>query len=279
MKTRIFLSCLLLLPLFLNAQPDTADRKVYRMYLKYELPGSLAFMTGSFFGFKALDRASVMSESDVLKLNRADVNSFDRPVIDYNPAGFTKAEGRSDFFLNFSIASPVLLALDKRIRKDWLDLVTLYLVSHAVDNTLYFAAAFPVRRARPLTYNPDIPMSFRTGEARSNSFFSGHVSFSATSTFFLVKVFTDYHHIKGWQRVGLYTAAAIPPAMVGYYRMHAGKHFKTDVLLGLVIGGASGILVPELHRKWKEKQHQHLSLQPYFNPYSGANGLSMSYRF
>ncbi|WP_118951909.1 phosphatase PAP2 family protein [Taibaiella helva] len=279
MKTCIFFSYLLLLPLFLHAQTDTTDRKVYRMYLKYELPGSLAFMTGSFFGFKALDRASVMSESDVLKLNRADVNGFDRPVIDYNPAGFTKAEGRSDFFLNFSIASPVLLALDKRIRKDWLDLVTLYLVSHAVDNTLYFAAAFPVRRARPLTYNPDIPMSFRTGEARSNSFFSGHVSFSATSTFFLVKVFTDYHHIKGWQRVGLYTAAAIPPAMVGYYRMHAGKHFKTDVLLGLVIGGASGILVPELHRKWKEKQHQHLSLQPYFNPYGGATGLSMSYRF
>lgn len=272
---KTFLLLLLLLPLRSLATADSLDHKIYRVNLKYELPGSLVFMTGSFFGFKELDKVSVMSEADVLRLNPARVNGFDRPVISYDPARFDAAESRSDFFLNLSIVSPVLLAIDKRIRKDWLDLLTLYMVSHAVDNTIYFAAAFPVRRARPLTYNPDLPMSFRTGEARSNSFFSGHVSFSATSTFFLVKVLTDYHHIRGWQRLALYTAAAIPPGLVGYYRMQAGKHFRTDVLLGLAIGAASGILVPEFHRKLQ--QQKHLTLQPYITPYGGS-GLSLNYR-
>lgn len=279
----IALYSLLLLPFLAQSQttdtiishPD--DHKIYKMHVKYELPASLVFMGISYFGFRELDRVSTFSEADVMKLNSGSINGFDRPVVFYNPANFTRAESRSDFFLNLSIASPVLLALDRRVRKDWLDLVTLFLVSHAVDNTIYFAAAFPVRRARPLTYNPDIPMSFRTGEARSNSFFSGHVSFSATSTFFAVKVLTDYHHIKGWQRLALYTAAAIPPGLVGYYRIQAGKHFRTDVLLGMLVGASSGILVPEFHRQLKKNKN--LVLQPYFSPFDGGSGLSLSLKF
>lgn len=274
--------CSLLLSGLLYGQNDTIgpvkhpDTAPYQINLKYELPGSLAFMCISYFGFRELDRVSTLSESEVLRLDPARINGFDRPVAFYDPARFPQAESRSDFFLNFSIASPLLLALDKRVRKDWLDLLTLYMVSHAVDNTIYFATAFPVRRARPLTYNPAVPMSMKTGEARTNSFFSGHVSFSATSTFFLVKVLTDYRHIRGWQRLALYTAAAIPPGLVGYYRMKAGKHFRTDILLGMVVGASSGILIPELHRKLKH--HKQLALQPYYSPF-GAGGLRFSYNF
>ncbi len=276
MKKTILLYSLFLLPLLTHSQQDTLkpDTKIYKLNLKYELPGSLAFMTASFFGFKQLDKVATLNESDVLKLNPTNINSFDRSAAFYNPANFSQSESRSDFFLNFSIASPILLALDKNIRKDWLDLLTMYLVTHAADNAVYFATAFSVRRARPLTYNPEVPMSVKTGIARSNSFFSGHVSFSATSTFFLVKVLTDYHHIKGWQRLALYTAATIPPGLVGYYRMRAGKHFKTDVMLGMIVGATSGILVPELHRKLKKSKN--LSLQPYFSPFDGASGLSLS---
>jgi membrane-associated phospholipid phosphatase len=278
-KYIIILCSLFQVPFFAHGQLDSLppDTKVYKVDLKYELPGSLLFMTASYFGFRELDRVATFDESDVLKLNPQNINSFDRSAAFYNPANFDKAQSQSDLFLNISIASPVLLALDGRIRKDWLDLVTMYLVTHAADNIVYFATAFPIRRARPLTYNPEVPMAVKTGEARSNSFFSGHVSFSATSTFFLAKVFTDYHHIKGWKRIALYTVATIPPGLVGYYRMRAGKHFKTDVMLGMVVGASSGILIPELHRKLKKNKH--LAMQPYFSPVDGAGGLSFSLKF
>jgi membrane-associated phospholipid phosphatase len=254
----------------------TTPEKVYKMHLKYELPGAGVFVVASYFGFRALDRTATMTADEVAKLNVKNINSFDRSVVNMNPAGFEKAQSRSDFFLNFSIASPILLMVDKRIRRDWLDLLTLYMASHAVDNAIYFGAAFSVRRARPFTYNPDIPIELRTGEAKSNSFFSGHVSFAATSTFFLAKVLTDYHHIKGWQRVAIFGVAAIPPAMVGYYRMRSARHFKTDVLLGLLIGGTSGIVIPELHRI--TRKHNNISMLPYFAP-GGASGLTFNIGF
>jgi membrane-associated phospholipid phosphatase len=119
-------------------------------------------------------------------------------------------------------------------------------------------------------------MNERVGDNKSNSFFSGHVGFATTSTFFLVKVFTDYNQIKGWRRLLLYTAATIPPALVGFYRMESGRHFRSDVLLGFISGAASGILVPELHKI--HKKHENLSFSPYYAP-GGATGLSLAMKF
>lgn len=242
--------------------------KVYQLNLKYELPVSVVSLGASYWGFQALDRSSAYDADDISRLNPDNINRFDRPAAFYDPSLINRSQANSDLVLNISILSPVLLMIDKQIRKDWLDLLTLYLVSHTVDNALYFAAAFPVRRARPFTYNPEIPLEQKLGVAKSNSFFSGHVSFAATSTFFMAKVFTDYRQIKGWKRVAVFSAAAVPPALVGYYRMRAGKHFRTDVITGFLVGAASGILVPEFHRRISK--HNRLTLSPFYTrEYSG----------
>lgn len=270
--------CLLLLVLWsvcgTTQAQDSAE--VYHVKPVYEFPVAAGLLSVSYFGFRALDRTAIMTTDEVLQLNPDNVNAFDRPVIYNNPAWAAKAQSNADFFLNFSILSPVVLALDKKVRRDWLDLVSLYLTTHVVDNAIYFAAAYSVRRPRPYIYNNNIPIEYRVGEAKNNSFFSGHVSFSTTSTFFLVKVLTDYNHIRGWKRLGLYAAAAVPPALVGYYRMRGGKHFRTDVLLGFAVGGVSGIMIPELHKKWNTSKH--VSFSPYFSP-SGQSGLCLSYKF
>ena len=46
----------------------------------------------------------------------------------------------------------------------------------------------------------------------------------------------------------LWATAAIVPAIQGYLRVRAGKHFVTDVVVGYLIGAAVGLLVPSLHR-------------------------------
>ena len=65
----------------------------------------------------------------------------------------------------------------------------------------------------------------------------------------MAKVLDDMHPELGRNRWWLYGAAAIPPAVVGYYRVQAGKHFPTDVLTGAALGAVTGILVPELHKR------------------------------
>lgn len=248
------------------SQADSSYRKqhekIYKLHLKYELPVSALALGTSYFGFQALDRSSAYKAADVNRLNPNDINRFDRPIAFMDPGLIDRSQKSSDMYLNISILSPVLLMLDKNIRKDWLDLLTLYLVSHTVDNALYFGAAFPLRRARPYIYNPDIPLEQKVGIAKSNSFFSGHVSFAATSTFFFAKVFTDYRQIKGLKRLAIYTAAAIPPSLVGYYRIMAGKHFRTDVITGFLIGAGTGILVPEFHRRMKKNER--VSVSPFY---------------
>lgn len=271
------LICLSFLSTVSFATEDTTAvrTKVYGVNKKLEIPIPAALIVASYFGFRELDRISTLTEAEVNQLNPANINGFDRSVVNTSYAGFANAQKHSDLFLNISIVSPILLMIDKNMRRDWLDLLSMYAVTHAVDNAVYFAAAFSIRRARPLSYNPEVPMFERAGDAKSNSFFSGHVSFSATSTFFAAKVFTDYHQIKSWKRLLVYTAAAVPPGLVGYYRMKAGKHFRTDVILGLLVGASSGILVPELHRKGKKENK--LSLEPYISP-QGYNGLTLNYK-
>jgi membrane-associated phospholipid phosphatase len=105
------------------------------------------------------------------------------------------------------------------------------------------------------------------------SFFSGHVSFAATATFFAVKAYTDYHQIKGFSRIALYSLAAVPPLITGYFRVESGRHFKTDVLVGLLSGATCGILVPELFRD-KGKRNG-LSFRPYYMQDGGGVSLAM----
>lgn len=274
------ISCILLLSLFFSVealcQHDSAASekvKLYRMHVKYELPAAVVALGASSFGFQALDRSSAFDPEDVARLDPADINRFDRPAAFKDPALFEQSHKTSDLFLNISILSPVLLMLDKQMRQDWLDLLTLYLVSHTVDNALYFAAAFPIRRARPLTYNEGLTMEEKTGVAKSNSFFSGHVSFAATSTFFLAKVLTDYKQIRGWKRIAIFSAAAVPPALVGHYRMRAGKHFRTDVITGFLIGAGTGIVVPQLHKSIRKSQR--MSLSPFYGTEQSGFTLSV----
>lgn len=244
------------------------------MHVKYELPASVLCIGLSSWGFKRLAKVSNMTEADVAKLNPDNINSFDRPIAFKDPSKFKSADKNANLFLNISIFSPAVLLLDKQIRHNWLDLLTLYTMTHTLDNALYFVGTFSVRRPRPLVYNPEVPMSEKTGDGKSNSFFSGHMGFSTAATFYVAKVYTDYHHIKGWRRLLFYAAASVPPALVGHFRLQGGKHFRTDVLVGFVAGATSGILVPELHRI--KKKYEGLSVAPYFAP--GGGGLSFAYR-
>jgi membrane-associated phospholipid phosphatase len=274
MKFGTLLLMALLIEIQVDAQTDTGSKElpVYNVNVKYEMPAAITgLILFSSVANPAVVKNASISEEDLKNLSPRNVNSFDRSVIKHDAKGYAHAISRSDFLLNASILSPALLALDGNIRKDWLDILSMYMLTHAVNNTVFVATVGLVHRARPLVYNTGLPIKERIGENRTNSFYSGHVSNTAASTFFIVKVFTDYHQIKGWKRIMLYGVAAIPPALVGHYRIQGGRHFRTDVITGLIVGATSGIVVPELHRYKKKKK---MSVTPYYS--SSATGISIS---
>lgn len=264
--------------LFLNGEIAKAQKEthpaVYKINRKVEIPVTLGLFGASFVGFEYLRNKPQLSYEEVIQLQPSDIWWFDRPATEQDVSFRHKAHDISDFFLNSSVALPAILALDKNIRKDWLNLLILYVESQAVNTDFYLLNASFILRTRPFNYHPEVPVEDKLATETRNSFFSGHVSTSATASFFIAKVFSDYYPELGNKKYWLYTAAIIPPFLVGYYRFKAMKHFPTDVLTGLFVGATAGILIPEFHRI--KRKDTGLTFVPFSGRYSG---LKMSYTF
>lgn len=109
-----------------------------------------------------------------------------------------------------------------------------------------------VRRPRPYTYSPSVPLARKLDRDASLSFFSGHTSLAFTSAVALSYTFWRRHPDDALGRglvLGLSLAAA---SATGYLRIRAGKHFWSDVVVGALVGGAVGLLVPFLHDRGQE---------------------------
>lgn len=220
----------------------------YKINRKIEIPATVVGFSAIVLSGGWLTERSTLDESEVLSYDKDNVNAFDSRAFRFSESGYDLAGTLSDQGLNVTAAAPLLLLLDKRMRKDWLDLVILYSETQMCQSLIYYGTALSVRRARPLVYNENLTVGQRSGGRTTNSFFSGHTSTTATASFFMAKVYSDYHNPSRLNKILLYTAAAIPPAFVGFNRIKAGKHFPTDVLTGTIIGAAAGILIPEFHK-------------------------------
>jgi len=73
----------------------------------------------------------------------------------------------------------------------------------------------------------------------------------------------------------LFTSAGAATFLTGFLRVRAGEHFPTDVILGGLVGTASGILVPYFHKN-KLFNNENLSMIPIVGDY---NGISLAYKF
>ncbi len=246
----------------------------YKVNFKYEVPITVAGFALSQYLYSKLPPVAALTPSEALALDRTRINKFDRPVLDFPASGYHNAHNISNYVMYSTFALPALLLFDKNIRRDWKEFSTLYLQVHTLSSGIYLGSTFPIRRARPLAYNVNYPISLRSGESTYNAFFSGHVNSTAAATFFMANVYDEYHDLSIGRKALLYTAACIPPTIVAQYRMRAGKHFRTDVLAGFAVGAATGIIVPTLHRKRKNRS---LSYAPYYS--NRAIGFALNYKF
>lgn len=257
-----------------NLEPVAAKANqpaVYKIKPWVDIPITIVVDAYSLYGMGVIYGRDPIPESVILALNKNDVNRFDRPITNNYSV---KAKNASDLFFYGSMPVPLLLLLDKKIRKDGLQVGLLLLEAMGTTGVLYTSSAMIVNRIRPYAYNPDAPMSVRTSGGSKNSFLAGHPALVATATFFTAKVYCDYHpHMKNkWI---LYTIAGGAAATTGVLRMQGGQHFKTDVITGVSVGTLVGILVPHLHKN-KSFNSSKLTLLP--NIQNGSTGFTAFYK-
>ncbi|MCD4697254.1 MAG: phosphatase PAP2 family protein [Bacteroidales bacterium] len=251
---------------------ELKSQSVYKINRKVEIPVTVGLFIGNIFGFEYLEDKPLLDSMEIAQLDANEIWKFDRIATEQDALFISQAEDISDIALNITVALPALLALDNDIRKDWLDLLILYGETHAINSSVYILTAGMFNRIRPFVYNPDVPYVHKTGSGTRNSFFSGHVSTTASASFFMAKVYSDYHPELGNKKLWLFGAALIPPAIVSFYRYKAMKHFPTDVIYGVAIGAAAGILIPHFHKIKKDKSS--FSFIPFAG---GVSGLKVSY--
>ena len=250
--------------------PQFSKPEVYHIKKGIDIPLTAAGVAWTLYGFTKIYGRDAVPQSEILALNKENVNSFDRSVTDNYSL---KAKAASDKFFYGSQPAPLFLLLDKKIRKDGVKVMLLYLEAMAVTGTIYTSAAMSANRFRPYAYNPNVPIETRTRGGARNSFYAGHVAVVGTSTFFMAKVLSDYHPEMKNKWI-LYSLAGAATATTAVLRVEAGQHFHTDVMLGALMGTLSGILVPTFH---KNKQvGDRLTISPNIN--RGNGGFTAVYR-
>ncbi len=246
-------------------------QKVYNIKPWIDIPATVVAAGLSLNGMRIIYGRDAVPESEILALRKNNVNSFDRPVTRNHSLS---AKSASDKFFYGSMPLPLLLLFDKDIRKDGLKIGLLYLQAMGTIGTIYTTSAMIANRFRPYAYNPEVLMDKRTRGGARNSFFAGHPAVVATSTFFMAKVYADYHPSMRNKWI-LYALAGSIAGTTGYLRIKAGEHFYTDVIVGVTIGTAVGILIPHIHKN-KQGKSRKLTLLP--NYQHGSGGFTALYK-
>ncbi len=205
------------------------------------------------------------------------VNGFDRWALHLDPSKRDHFYSLSDKTLTAILAgSAATFVLVKKTKKDWLRLGLMYyetqFLTFAFYDFSFFGPLFQ-NRLRPVVYYNYFPDDLRRGGNQRNSMYSGHVANATAATFFAVKVYLDYHPEMRKKKFLLYGLASLPPLFAGYTRIKALAHFPSDVMMGYLIGGAFGILVPEMHKIKNPK----INVSTFYNGQS--KGLTLAWSF
>lgn len=253
------------------AQTSADSSSPYKINSKVDIPIVVAGAAWDAYGFSQESKKDGLTQEKVESLSKKDINWFDRwAVRPYNKS----VDNLS--YVPFFVAMPlplVVFGIDNRMRKDFWKLTYLYGEAIILTGALYTASVHYVNRSRPLVYESASPMETRRSSNSQNSFFAGHVALVGTSVFFIAQAYADYHPESRY-KWAFFTGAGVITGLTAYWRSRAGEHFPSDIALGSVVGVASGMLTPILHRT-KIIRNKKLSILPVS---SRGAGLALLYK-
>ena len=235
-----------------------------------------AALGGTAYGLSLIVNKKGISESqlETLVANQNNINFMDKWVA----GNYSVSAGKiSDVPFYLSFAAPLVLFFDDEVNDNGGQVMGLFLESMATTGAIYGITVGLAKRSRPYVYSDEATLNRRLKNNGQRSFFSGHTAATATSTFFVAKVYQDFNpNSPGIPYV--WAGAITLPMVVGYFRMEAGQHFLSDVLVGYGIGALVGYYIPELHKKGRNS----IQLKPTVGrDFFGENyqALSLSFQF
>lgn len=238
LRIHFFLAAVLLAP------HSGFSQHIYQLKYKTDIPiGTVG--VGALTASYILGRKSeAPTAQQIQALNRSDIWKFDRSATyRWSP----KCATASDVFLYSAVVMPGLLLINKNVRQErYVSL--LYLETMALTSGVTSLVKELTHRYRPYAYNEEVSMEKKTEKNTRLSFFSGHTSLVASSSFFMAKVYSDLNPDARLKPL-VWTSAALLPAIVGVLRYCAGKHYPTDIIMGYATGAAIGFFVPYIHKK------------------------------
>jgi hypothetical protein len=224
-----------------------------KIYHVNRITGGIIIAAGLATDYPAIGRIkgkANLTTAEVAALNPGIINPLDRWALHQSTGNYLFYSKLSDDIEPpIFVILPAILGFDKKIKKDWLDLFFMYCEGHVITFTFYnYSWLGPTfqDRYRPVTYYTDLSLSTRMSGNNRNSAYSGHTASVAYTSFFMAKVYSDYN--PDANKFLLYTAALVPPLVMGYLRVMALAHFPSDDITGLTVGSVIGIVLPELHK-------------------------------
>ncbi|MHB8580832.1 MAG: phosphatase PAP2 family protein [Ignavibacteriaceae bacterium] len=234
------------------SQSAESDSSFHPYYVNYWVSGSIIGVgaVANILGIPESQNKSVISPLEFQTLNKSIINNIDSWALKQDPSKTAAFENYSTYALVSTVVLPAILIFDKRIRHDWLNILLMYAETMSITTNIYewsFLGPTFQNKFRPITYYDQVTYDQKNAGTNRNSFYSGHVAVAAAATFFMAKVFCDYNPGIGNNKYLIYGAAAIPPLILGFFRVKALMHFPSDVMVGLGLGALVGIIIPELH--------------------------------
>jgi hypothetical protein len=258
------------------AQTDTSETSYHPYIINGWADGSILVVGGvaNLLGIRNSQNKAELTLTDIQSLDPGSLTGIDKWALNQSTNNRTNYLNYSEDALVFSVLLPCCLLFDKKIEQDWFDVLILYAETMSISSNIYewsFLGPTFQNKFRPIVYYTQLNYDQKNAGVNRNSFYSGHTAAAAAATFFIAKVYSDYNPELGDNKYFLYGAAAIPPLIVGYFRVRALQHFPSDVAVGLGVGALVGILVPEFHHI----QNSKMSLGLYSTP--EATGIAFTW--
>jgi len=215
-----------------------------------------------------VDNISPLTLQEINELDVNDINSFDRNAIKPHRESLN-----GDLLLYGSFLLPLTFLANDNTKRDWQMLGVMWLEVMAIQSGINLLVKGLAKRTRPYVYDPNTPLETKQTVGARLSFYSGHTSTTAATTFYVARVFSDYLSNKTVKTL-IWIGAAIYPALTGYLRRDTGNHFRTDVITGYLMGAAIGYFIPEIHLR-----NEALKVSFYRNFYNESVNISLNYSF
>jgi membrane-associated phospholipid phosphatase len=163
---------------------------------------------------------------------------------------FSAAAARlSDQMLVTSVTMPLFFEFSHGFDVTSANATLVHAQAQSLNGLLAMTAKLAARRPRPYTHSKDprVQQFARdVGTDASMSFFSGHSSASFSSATAGSIVYSSRTELK-WSRYTLWGLSHSVAGFTAQLRMCAGRHYRTDIWTGSVVGVGIGVLVPWLN--------------------------------